>query len=66
MVNFIDNLQVSGQNHLQHRHLPPFKGFRKNSMVGVGTSAISNIPCLIPTNTRACLKLEIIMKIKEK
>lgn len=47
VVDFVNDLQVTGQDRFQHAYWPPLQSFGKNRMVRVGASADSNIPSLV-------------------
>ncbi len=46
MVDAVDNLQMTGQNVLQHAAWPTFKGFGQNGVVGVGEGSAADFPGL--------------------
>ncbi len=50
-IDFVDDLEMTRKDGLQHADWPPLKGFRQNGVVGVGTSAGSDIPSLILSRT---------------
>ena len=48
MIDFIDNLQMSGQDMLHKTDRPFFQRFGEQGVVGISQRFLSNIPCNIP------------------
>ena len=47
-VDFIDDLQMSGKQLLEHREGPFFQCFRHQRVVGVAQRADGDVPCGLP------------------
>lgn len=45
-VDFIDDLEVPGQQGLEQVNRPAFQSLRQHSVVGVGTCLHTDVPCL--------------------
>lgn len=46
LVDLVDDLQVSGQEGLQQLHRPALQSLGEDCVVGVGKSALSEVPSL--------------------
>lgn len=45
-VDFIDDLEVPGQQGLEEVNRPAFQSLRQHSVVGVGAGPNADVPCL--------------------
>ena len=46
MVDFVNDLEMTRKNRIQHADRPPLKGFGQNSVIGIRASTGGNIPSL--------------------
>ena len=46
LVDVVDDLQVSGQEHLQQLHRPALQRLGQHRVVGVGERTLGDVPCL--------------------
>lgn len=46
VVNFVNDLEMTRKNRIQHADGPSLKGFGQNSVIGVSASTGGNIPSL--------------------
>ena len=51
-VDLVDDLQVTGQHHLEPGDRPFFQGLREQGVVRVGKSPLGQRPCLVPAKVR--------------
>ena len=50
-IDFIDDLQMPGQDSAHHINRPAFQGFRHQGMIGIGKGIDGNVPGFFPAQS---------------